>query len=159
MRYCDVDDAKELSEMANEIWMEYYSTFLDPELPRYVVTKVQSEEAIKEQISKGHLYWFIKNGDVNAGYACVVPEGESLFLSKIYVYKEFRGTGLGSKTLDEIIEKGKEMNIKRIYLRVNKHNRGSITVYKHKGFVIAEAIEVSIGDGFYLDDYLMEYRF
>jgi len=159
MEYCKISDAKELSEMAWDIWMEHYSTFLDPELPRHVLTRFQSEDAIKEQILNGHLYWFIMSGDEKAGYACIVPEGDSLFMSKYYVSKEFRGKGLGSKTMDEIIKKGREMNVKRIYLRVNKNNRSSIDIYKHKGFVIARALEEDIGDGFFLDDYIMEYRF
>jgi GNAT superfamily N-acetyltransferase len=159
MIFCDIGDAKELSEMAAEIWIDYYSTFLDAELPRYVVSISQTEEAIVSQIEKGHLYSYIMDGDVKAGYFCIVPEGDSLFMSKLYLWKEFRGKGLGSKTMDEIIEKGRSLKAKRVYLRVNKDNKPSIEFYTRKGFVIAEAIEEDIGGGFTLDDYLMEYRF
>ena len=159
MKFCGIDEAKELADMAREIWMEYYSTFLDTDLPRYVVTTFQSEEAIRQQIRDGYLYSFIMVGDKKAGYFCIVPEGDSLFMSKLYILKDLRGKGFGSRTLDEIIEKGREMRMKRVYLRVNKENGPSIGIYSHKGFVVAEALKEEIGDGFFLDDYLMEYRF
>jgi len=159
MKFCEVGDAKELSVMARDIWMEYYSTFLDADLPNYVVTRFQSEEAIIEQMHHGYLYSFIMDGDAKVGYLCIVPEDDSLFMSKLYLYKDSRGNGLGSKALDDILEEGRARKKKRVYLRVNKYNTASMKVYQRKGFVVAEDIYEDIGDGFFLDDYLMEYRF
>jgi GNAT superfamily N-acetyltransferase len=158
MRFCDINDAKELSEMALEIWTEYYSTFLDTDLPNYVVRTFQSEEAIREQIGKGYLYSFIMNGDIKAGYLCILPEGDSLFMSKYYLKKECRGKGIGSKAMDEILKKGREMKKKRVYLRVNRFNP-SIEIYKHKGFVVIEEKKEDLGNGLFLDDFVMEYRY
>ena len=159
MRFCGTDDAKELAAMANDIWTEYYSTFFDTELPRYFLGRFQSEEAIRQQIKDGYLYSFIKDGGEKAGYFAILPKGDSLFLSKLYISKDFRGKGLGSRTLDEVLERGRAMKMRRVYLRVNKDNTPSRDIYLHKGFVIAEDIVEPIEDGFVLDDYLMEYVF
>lgn len=159
MIYCDARDAKDLSEMAWDIWTEYYSTFITGDDIEYILRTFQTEEAIRQQISDGYLYSYIMEGPVKAGYICFKPEGDALFMSKFYVSKDFRGKGLGSKALDEMLEVGRELNMKRSYLRVNRHNLLSINVYKHKGFAITREEKVDIGNGYFMDDYLMEYFF
>jgi ribosomal protein S18 acetylase RimI-like enzyme len=159
MIFCGIGDAKELSVMAKEIWMDYYPSVAGGKLAEYVVNNFQSEEAIIQQIKEGYLYSFIMKDDAKAGYFSIRHTGDSLYLSKFYLSKEFRGMGLGSKTMDEILEKGRELKVRRVFLRANKNNKPSIEIYKHKGFVIAEAIEEDIGNGFCLDDYLLEYVF
>ncbi|AIZ56340.1 acetyltransferase (GNAT) family protein [Candidatus Methanoplasma termitum] len=157
MRFCGVEEAKELADMAADIWMDYYTGFLDSEMIEYIVKMVQSESAIKQQIEDGYLYSYIMDGNDKAGYFCVVPEDKSLFMSKLYLSKDFRGKGLGSKAIDDILGLGKMMKKEKVYLRANKDNKPSIEFYKRKGFVITEDIIEDIGNGFFLDDYKMEY--
>lgn len=159
MAYCNAGDAKELSEMAYSIWTEYYSSFITGDNIEYILNKIQSEEAIKQQISDGSLYSFIISGGKKAGYFCIVPQGELLFISKFYLYKEFRGKRIGSETIDFILSEGRAMKKKTAYLLVNRNNLNSIAFYKRKGFVIAKEEDKHIGDGHYMKDYHMEYYF
>lgn len=39
---------------------------------------------------------------------------------------------------------------------MNKYNTASIKVYKNLGFIIADSIVADIGNGFVMDDYIME---
>ncbi len=41
-------------------------------------------------------------------------------------------------------------------LQVNKYNHGSVAAYLHVGFVVAKTVKVDIGNGFFMDDYVME---
>jgi len=159
MKPCDINDAKDLSKMAWDIWMDYYPPIVVGDNIEYILNKFQTEDAIKQQIRNGHLYYYIMDGDEKAGYYSIHPEGDSLYISKYYVAKEFRGKGLGSKAMDEILEKGRELGMKKAYLNVNRHNAPAISVYEHKGFVIVRANKIDIGDGYFMDDYLMEYYF
>ena len=43
-----------------------------------------------------------------------------------------------------------------MYLTVNKHNDLGIRAYKAKGFETIDAVETDIGNGFIMDDYIME---
>ncbi|MCL2032504.1 MAG: GNAT family N-acetyltransferase [Methanomassiliicoccaceae archaeon] len=159
MKFCEYDDAEELAEMAKEIWTDYYSTFPDRDLPEYVLKKFQSELAIKEQMCEGYLYCFIKKDDVNVGYICVLRDSDTVLLSRIYILKDFRGQGLASEAIDILAEWCRNMKMRKLYLRVYKENTISISIYTHKGFTIVEERKEDIGDGFFLDDYIMEYRF
>jgi len=159
MKFCEYDEAEDLAEMAKEIWTEYYSTFPDRSLPDYVVKRFQSEMAIKQQMHDGFVYCYITENDAKAGYFCLLIEGDSLFLSRLFLLKDFRGRGLGSGAIDMILEWAKKTKMKRVYLRVYRQNTSALDIYTHKGFKIIEERREDIGDGFHLDDLIMEYVF
>lgn len=159
MIFCEPDDAKELSDMARDIWTEYYNTIVTGDNIDYFINTIQTEKAIRQQIQDGCRYSFITEGEIKAGYFCIVPQGDSLFISKFYLYKEFRGKGLGSDTMDEILNMGRALKMKDAYLLVNRNNINSIEIYKHKGFIIAREEMREVGDGYYMDDYRLEYYF
>ena len=46
--------------------------------------------------------------------------------------------------------------LQSVYLTVNKQNHGPIAVYKKLGFQIVDSVETDIGNGFIMDDYIME---
>ena len=48
------------------------------------------------------------------------------------------------------------MGVTRIQLQVNKHNHKAIHAYHRNGFVNRKSIVVEIGDGYFMDDFLME---
>ena len=43
----------------------------------------------------------------------------------------------------------------KITLTVNRHNHHTIDVYKHFGFETIKEQKADIGNGFYMDDYVM----
>lgn len=149
-----VNDIKELASLASSIWHEYWTCLLSPEQIDYMVENFQSEKAIKEQIeNENYTYYFIKSDNENAGYFGISDKRDFLFLSKIYIRKEFRHKGIGTKAFDKI----KELALgKPIRLTVNKHNTNSINAYKKWGFKTIDAVVTDIGSGFVMDDYIME---
>lgn len=149
-----VSDIKELASLASSIWHEYWTCLLSPEQIDYMVENFQSEKAIKEQIeNENYTYYFIKSDNENVGYFGISDKGDFLFLSKIYIRKEFRHKGIGTKAFDKI----KELALgKPIRLTVNKHNTNSINAYKKWGFKTIDAVVTDIGSGFVMDDYIME---
>lgn len=74
-------------------------------------------------------------------------------MSKLYIKKEFRHKGIGTKAFEKIRELA---DGKPIRLTVNKHNTNSITAYKKWGFKTVDAVVTDIGSGFVMDDYIME---
>lgn len=153
------NDIKNLSDLANEVWHEYWVCLLSDEQIEYMIEKFQSENAIKKQIeNENYVYFYIlKNGE-KAGYIGVSKKEDYLFLSKIYVKKEYRHKGLGTKGFEFLKEFSKENDYKRIKLTVNKKNKNSIDAYIKWGFKIVDAVITDIGEGFVMDDYIMEYE-
>lgn len=145
----------ELAELASEIWHEYWPCILTAEQIDYMVEKFQSKKAIKEQIkNENYVYYFIKVDNEIAGYVGVSDKKDYLFLSKLYIRKEFRHQGLGRLAFNEI----KNLGFKKIRLTVNKYNKNTINAYLKYGFITIDSVVSDIGCGFVMDDYIMEYN-
>jgi RimJ/RimL family protein N-acetyltransferase len=63
---------------------------------------------------------------------------------------------MGRLALTFIEAQAKELQLKKIELTVNKYNSSSIQVYEKMGFVTVDAIVQDIGNGYVMDDYVLE---
>ena len=151
----DENEINELTELASEIWHENWPCILTAEQIDYMVENFQSKKAIKEQIkNENYTYYFIKVDNEIAGYVGVSDKKDYLFLSKLYIRKEFRHQGLGRLAFNEI----KNLGFKKIRLTVNKYNKNTINAYLKYGFKTIDSVVSDIGCGFVMDDYIMEYN-
>lgn len=145
---------KELASLAYAIWHEYWTCLLSLEQIDYMVENFQSEHAIKSQIeNENYTYYFIVDDGKKVGYFGISDKEEYLFLSKLYIKKEYRHKGIGTKAFEKIKELA---NNKPIRLTVNKQNINSIKAYEKWGFKTIDAVVTDIGSGFVMDDYIME---
>lgn len=146
------------AQLAHKIWNQHYVPIIGQDQVDYMLDKFQDVEAISNQISNGYDYFIIYHDLNPSGYLTLVPNSndKKLMISKIYVDFDFRGLGLGSRLIDFTIKRAKQDKFNSIWLTVNKNNTKSIEWYKSKGFLIKEKIKMDIGNGFVMDDYLME---
>jgi GNAT superfamily N-acetyltransferase len=144
--------------LARETWQEQYVGIVGQDQVDYMLERFQSERAISEQISTGYEYFMIVHEDKNAGYVAVIPNSDNatLMISKIYVRKSARATGLGAIALDYVEELCRKRGLGVIWLTVNKNNTDSIAWYLRRGFVNARPVVTDIGGGFVMDDFRME---
>lgn len=149
-------EIKIVADLASTIWNEYYVPIIGQEQVNYMVASFQSIEAIEQQIrSEYQEYYLIYHLAEPSGYICIKPAGNELFLSKFYILKEKRGTGLGKGGLNFIISRAKELGANAITLTVNKNNINSINAYDKLGFKNTGSVVAEIGAGFVMDDYTM----
>lgn len=166
------DEIRLLANLAKNIWEEYWPSLLNDAQIAYMVEKFQSYEAIKRQIEdEKYTYKIISINGENAGYFGISPKDkrvwecaddkigfEYLFLSKLYLKKEFRSKGFGCKAFEAIKEIARKAGLKFIYLTVNKYNTNSVKAYEKWGFETVETAVTNIGQGFIMDDYIMRYE-
>ena len=148
-----------LAATAKEIWQEYFPGIISMEQVHYMVEKFQSFHAIERQISHdGYQYFMLHLSKEILGYLGFQQQERKLFLSKLYLKKKFRGKGYFTLMLSFIENFARKNNVNHLYLTVNKQNTHSIAVYQHKGFSISKEQTANIGNGFAMDDYVMEKR-
>ncbi len=153
------EDIQTLAGMADEIWKEHYISINAIDCIEYMLEKFQSYEAISEQIEKeNYEYYFVIYENNIVGYIGIQPQDNYLFLSKLYILQNYRGLSLGKKCIEFVKQKAKEKNLTKITLTVNKKNYGSIEFYKFQGFKIIQSVVTDIGNGYAMDDYIMEYN-
>ncbi len=151
-------DIKDLAALAKDIWFEYWHSILTLGQIYYMVNKFQSEMALSEQIEReNYTYYFIVEDGKRIGYFGIAPEQDYLFLSKLYLIKDYRGKGFGKLTFEKIKEIAKEQNFNKIQLTVYKQNFKSFQIYEKWGFKMLHPVVTRIGNGYEMDDYVMEY--
>lgn len=174
-RLADRGEAPAVAAIAAAIWREHYTPLIGPEQVEYMLENFQSAEAIARDIEKGMLYYLAedtaqdhgaeddvrggaKTSAVPAGYMALRLDAGRLFLSKLYVEKSFRGQGIAKHFVETAARVAREHALPRIRLTVNKGNAGSIAAYRRMGFETVESVVSDIGNGFVMDDYVMELR-
>ena len=117
-----------------------------------------SEEKIKGELEEGISWEMLYENGQPIGYLVCKLEPEKLYISKIYLKAETRGKGLGKFLLNQAIELAKQNDKKSIYLNVNKYNSDSIAFYERNGFVKMDEGVFEIGNGYVMDDFILELR-
>ena len=146
----------DIAVLAKVIWREHYIPIIGKEQVEYMLEHFQSAEAMYSQYVDGYQYFIIFYNNQLIGYLAFIKQEASLFLSKIYVSKAFRGQKIGTKAMAFVKQKAIEMNCKSMTLGVNKNNVNSIAAYEAMGFKNIGAMVTDIGGGFVMDDYKME---
>lgn len=161
VRIESAEDKKSLAiidALAGEIWREHYTPIIGKEQVAYMLDKFQSLAAMEKQLANGMAYYLVYFGTTPCGYLGIERRGEALFLSKIYLLRYFRGRGLGNRMMSFVEERALELGCDRIQLTVNRHNSTAIKAYEKMGFRNLRPIVADIGEGFVMDDFLLEKR-
>ncbi|HSQ41410.1 MAG TPA: GNAT family N-acetyltransferase [Fibrobacteraceae bacterium] len=153
----DDTDLAPLTALASEIWWEHFPPIIGEAQVRYMVDRFQSATAMRDQMIHGYEYYFLENGHAaRCGYFCCKNDQDRLFLSKLYVHKDFRKQGHARAAIQYMSRLAQERNLRAIHLTVNKNNAASIAAYQKLGFQQTGSVTTPIGEGFVMDDYTME---
>lgn len=154
----DMEDLPEIARLAREIWLVCYKDVISREQIEYMLDWMYSIGTMAKELSQDICYdKFLLDGK-NIGFASYGPSGkpEKMKLHKLYIHHDFQKKGYGSKFLSYIFDRAKEKGFRSVILNVNKNNAKAIAAYKKNGFFIAESGKFNIGNGFYMDDHIME---
>lgn len=149
-------DINDTARLANGIWHEHFTPIIGEKQVNYMLDRFQSAPAIAEQIRQGYLYFALILDHRQIGYAAFRIDDDALFLSKLYIQKEFRGRGFSHAVITYAEKLAREQAKPVIRLTCNKNNVSSLAVYKKIGFGIVREEKADIGSGFFMDDYILE---
>lgn len=152
------NDINTLVPMAHEIWSDHFKTMFDKETLPKLIEGAQSKKAILSQIEDGYQYFFINKDDERIGYFAykIDQSKKELFLSKIYVYSDKRGKGVGKKVLNHLERLSHDAGISKIGLTVNHKNTDAIKTYEKWGFSNLGLIKRQFENGLVVEDIKME---
>ena len=156
-------DLQTIHDMAEVVFRKTYRSILSPEQMEYMMDWMYSLANLERQVSQGHTYYIAWVGQEPQGYLsvrkdCVEPDGTEVWhLEKIYVMPSAQGTGLGRRFLEtarkHVID-NKSAAKARIELNVNRNNP-AVGFYKRQGLKILRQGDFPIGNGFFMNDYIM----
>lgn len=149
-----------IQELAKRSWENAYADILSKEQMEYMLDTMYSESEISGHLENPNYHYFLVfDEDLNSfdgflGYENHYEENMTK-LHRIYLVPESKGKGLGKKTLEFLNEKTLESGDRRIILNVNKHNSAQ-KFYKSQGYKVYDEGVFDIGNGYVMDDFLME---
>lgn len=145
--------------IAFEVWPKTYGNILTTAQLEYMLEMMYSVAALQEQSAlKQHHFVLINVHDVPVGFASYehnVKNSGKTKIHKIYILSSQQGKGTGKTLIDFIEEKALDSGDMALFLNVNKYN-SAVLFYQKTGFEIAKEEVIDIGNGFVMDDYVME---
>ncbi len=158
IRKATTNDIHLIHEMAWVVFPHTYREILTPEQIDYMMEWMYSEDSLHKQMEEdGHIYYLAFKGDAPAGYLSIQPEGEHVFhLQKIYVLPSFQGMKLGKQLFGQAIKAIKELHPApcQMRLNVNRQNK-ALAFYERLGMVKVDEGDFPIGNGYYMNDFIM----
>jgi GNAT superfamily N-acetyltransferase len=160
IRSLSIDEAPLIQALAHKIWPIAYKEILSQAQLDYMLNWMYSIESLTQQMQEGHHYFGIYEADEIVGFLDVQPnhpEEKALKLNKIYILPSCHGKGFGFQLMQFAIDFAKKKEQNTISLQVNRFNKAK-DFYTKIGFTIKEEKDFDIGNGYFMNDFVMEYR-
>ncbi|MBP3670704.1 MAG: GNAT family N-acetyltransferase [Bacteroidaceae bacterium] len=161
-RHATINDVSLIRSLADGVWQATYASILSPEQIEYMFEMMYSHENLTMQMrDKHHHFIIIMRDEEPCAYISIEPLGEGRYnFQKIYARLEVHGLGVGRYMIEQGVEWVKECerghnNDIVIELFVNRANP-AVGFYRHMGFEIVNTRDHDIGNGFFMNDYIME---
>ena len=165
IRKATLADIPLINRLAWIVFPHTYKELLSPEQIEFMMEWMYSLPNLEKQLSEGHVYYIAMLGDEPCGYVSVqyegeTPEGKAQFhLHKIYIMPAHQGKGLGRILFNQVLDfakntaSGKPITIE---LNMNRDNP-ALHFYQHLGLKILRSGDFHIGNGYYMNDYILGY--
>jgi len=150
-----------IQELTYAIWPIAYGEILSTAQLDYMLKKFYDTSYLESQIDNGHVFLLAEENGIPYGFASYELNCDATNKTKIhklYVLPETQGKGLGKQLVDHIKDIAKQHHNEAVFLNVNRFNK-ALSFYEKLGFKNIKTIDIEIGNGYLMEDYIMELTF
>lgn len=145
-----------IRDLTYKIWPATYSNILSKEQIDYMLNLMYSEKSLQEQMQQNHEFILIYDGVEPIGFASFSLTEPTVFkLHKIYVLPSQQGRGTGRFAIEQLVKAMKSKGASALLLNVNRQNNAK-EFYEKIGFAVIKEEDIDIGNGYFMNDYVME---
>jgi RsiW-degrading membrane proteinase PrsW (M82 family)/ribosomal protein S18 acetylase RimI-like enzyme len=145
-----------IRDLTYKIWPATYSNILSKEQIDYMMNLMYSEKSLQEQMQQNHEFALIYDGVEPIGFASFSLIAPKVFkLHKIYVLPSQQGRGTGRFAIEQLVKAMKSKGATALLLNVNRQNNAK-EFYEKIGFAVVKEEDIDIGNGYFMNDYVME---
>lgn len=152
-------DLAVIAQIARATWPVSYRDMIPASQIDYMLDLFYAPASLERQAEElGHLFFILQNEDQAIGFAsieCDHAEAGTCKLHKLYVLPSGQKSGAGKFLMQHIIHTAMVRHQQSLVLQVNRKNP-ALGFYRHLGFFIRETLDLDIGNGYFMNDYLME---
>jgi diamine N-acetyltransferase len=158
IRNAEIDDLEIIRDLACKIWPMAYQEILGKAQLNYMLEKIYSLSSLLYQFNDlKHQFIMVVEDDTPIGFASFSAHKDPkvYHLHKIYVLPEEQGKNIGKQVLEHVISEIKTSGANSLQLNVNRFNK-ALHFYEKQGFKIIYEEDIDIGEGYFMNDYVME---
>lgn len=150
-----------VESLAWRIFPQTYAEMIPAGQIPYMMHMMYDYDVVRKEFSEGVSFSIIYNGAEPIGYISWHPlacEGKkAIKLEKLYLDFAYHGRGIGQRGLRYVIRAAARAGAAFVLLNVNKENLRAQKAYENAGFYRWRSVKNPIGDGYYMDDYVMRF--
>ena len=153
------EELPKVQSIAHRTWPSTFANILSPEQIDYMLNWMYDLKMLESQLEKGHTFLLAEEDEKELGFAGFelnYAEGPKAKLHKIYLLPEAQGKGAGKALILEVADRARKADQKSLLLNVNKYNQKAIEFYARIGFNELYKEVIDIGNGYVMDDVVME---
>ena len=157
-----------IQALAEKTWSIAYASILPPAQMSYMLEMFYSTNALIKQMQQGHQFILVADEEKAHGFAsystkdlmirkevAIHKPANHYRLHKLYISPDQQGKGLGQLAINFIVADIKANGGTEIELNVNRSNK-AIGFYSKYGFQILRHEDNDIGNGYFMNDYVMQ---
>ncbi len=151
----NLSDVETIAHLAHTTWHAHYPPIIGMEQVKFMLDKMYNAEVLSKHINEGPQDFFIiRNEDEALGFiALELKNPDELYLQKLYILPEKHRKGIGAIAMNLALRVYPQA--KSIRLQVNRQNHTAINFYFKFGFCIERVADFDIGDGYFMNDFVM----
>jgi ribosomal protein S18 acetylase RimI-like enzyme len=158
IRNAEPPDIELIRQMAYDIWPQTYGDILSKDQLPYMLDLIYSPSSLEKQMREGHIFFIVADHEQPVGFASYsLAAPDQYKLHKIYVHPSQQGKGTGRFIIDYLVNQISKLGANSLRLNVNRHNKAR-NFYERLGFVVIGEEDVDIGNGYFMNDYVMEMK-
>ncbi len=151
-----LSDIPIIKTIAEKAWRPTYDHILTEQQTIYMLDLMYNSLTLENQINHNIAFFMVDLEQETVGYFALETINDQMVkLHKLYLDPMQKQKGLGSKIIQFIKEWTLENQRERIILNVNKNN-SAVHFYQKMGFTTIEEMILDIGEGYVMDDYVMQ---
>lgn len=158
IRQATTADIPTIRELAAIAFPHTYATILSAPQIAYMMEWMYGADSLRRQMtSEHHTYYLALLDGLPVGYLSIQPEGDdACHLQKLYLLPAYQGMHLGQQLFAHATQAIKALypTVRTMRLNVNRHN-AALHFYQKMGMVKVAEGDFPIGDGYYMNDYIM----
>lgn len=146
-----------IRQLTFAIWPQTYSSIISKEQIDHMLAQMYNPTVLQKQIEEDGITFIVVYDDKEPVAFASYNETEPTIwkLNKIYILSTQQGKGTGKFIINYIVDEIKAKGAKALQLQVNRENKAK-DFYKKLGFKIIQTADFDIGNGYFMNDYVME---
>lgn len=148
-----------IKPLADTIWHICYKDILSEDQIKYMLDMMYCVDVISKECSQKVRYCYILDEGKTAGFLAWGPcekDNHTAKLHKLYLLPQKQGSGIGGAAITLVKKDVKSAGFTRLLLNVNRRNANALKCYQKNGFQIIRQEDNAIGNGYYMNDFVME---